>query len=26
VLYVEHGVHGAKFDTYKWQNEFAEEA
>jgi hypothetical protein len=26
VLYVENGVHGAKFNTYKWQNHFAEEA
>ena len=26
VLFVEHGVHGAKFDTYKWHAEFAQEA
>ena len=26
VLYCELGEHGAKFDTYKWQQEFSQEA
>lgn len=26
VLFVEQGIHGQKFDEYKWQNEFAQEA